>query len=106
MVTTGWDIYDNLITTTEVLDLFDRTVTCQQWVDHPIGVVLAIGGYKNDSVITCGGFYDYDGIDKCFKMEPTKVTEITGLKIGSYGSGGGIIQDSLIISGGYGKHIF
>ena len=104
LVTTGYN--NGYITSTEVIDLNDPNVTCQQWPDYPIDVYDGVGGYLNDSVITCGGFYDYDGIDKCFKMEPTKVTEITGLKIGSYGSGGGIIQDSLIISGGYGKHIF
>ena len=109
LVTTGWDIYDNLITTTEVLDLSDRTVTCQQWVDHPIGVVLAIGGYKNDSVITCGGtFYSGTSVinDRCFKMEPSKATEIGGLELGSRapGRGGGIFKDSLLVSGGNTKN--
>ena len=100
MVTTG-------VKSSEVIDLNNPYVTCQQWPDYPIDVVTAVGGYVNESVITCGGrLSNDDETDRCFKMEPSKTTEIPGLNIGSYASGGGIIQDSLVVSGGYGKHIF
>ena len=102
LVTTGYK--SGYINSSEVIDLFYSNVTCQQWPDYPIGVRYAVGGYLDDYVITCGG-YSNDGVtDRCFKMEPSKVTEITGLETGSYVSGGGIIQDSFIISGGVGKH--
>ena len=102
LVTTGYK--SGYINSSEVIDLFYSNVTCQQWPDYPIGVRYAVGGYLDDYVITCGG-YSNDGVtDRCFKMEPSKVTEITGLGTGSYVSGGGIIQDSFIISGGVGKH--
>ena len=104
MVTTGWYNGD-YIRSSEIIDLNNPSVTCQQWPDFPIDVNRAVGGYINESVITCGGWSN--GVtDKCFKMEPSKTTEIPGLNIGSYYSGGGIIQDSLVVSGGYGKHIF
>ena len=106
MVTTGWYNGD-YIRSSEIIDLNNPSVTCQQWPDYPIGVHFGVGGYINDSVIICGGYSNNgDVIDKCFKMEPSKTTEIPGLNIGSYASGGGIIQDSLVVSGGYGKHIF
>ena len=104
MVTTGYN--SGYIRSSEVIDLNNPSVTCQQWPDYPIDVYRAVGGYINESVITCGG-YSINGVtDKCFKMEPSKTTEIPGLNIGSYYSGGGIIQDSLVVSGGRGKHIF
>ena len=104
MVTTG--SYSGYIRSSEVIDLNNPSVTCQQWPDFPIDVRQAVGGYINESVITCGGLSNNGVTDKCFKMEPSKTTEIPGLKIGSYRSGGGIIQDSLVVSGGRGKHIF
>ena len=105
MVTTGWYNGD-YIRSSEIIDLNNPSVTCQQWPDYPIGVQHGVGGFVNDSVITCGGYSNGDATDKCFKMEPSKTTEIPGLNIGSYRSGGGIIQDSLVVSGGSGKHIF
>ena len=104
MVTTGYYNGD-YIRSSEVIDLNNPSVTCQQWPDSPIDVRWAVGGYINESVITCGGRLSNGYVtDRCFKMEPSKTTEIPGLKIGSYDSGGGIIQDSLVVSGGYGKH--
>ena len=106
MVTTGYYNGD-YIRSSEVIDLNNPDVTCQQWPDYPIDNYAGVGGYINESVITCGGRLPNNGVtDRCFKMDPSKTTEIPGLKIGSYRSGGGIIQDSLVVSGGYGKHIF
>ena len=106
MVTTGY-YNSGDIRSSEVIDLNNPSVTCQQWPDFPIDVRVAVGGYVNESVITCGGRLSNGGVtDKCFKMEPSKTTEIPGLNIGSSYSGGGIIQDSLVVSGGRGKHIF
>ena len=105
MVTAGYNY--GYIRSSEVIDLNNPDVTCQQWLDFPFDVRLAVGGYINESVITCGGRLSNGYVtDRCFKTEPSKTTEIPGLKIGSYASGGGIIQDSLVVSGGYGKHIF
>ena len=108
MVTTGYNSGNGgYIRSSEVIDLNNPDVTCQQWLDFPFDVRLAVGGYINESVITCGGRLANGYVtDRCFKTEPSKTTEIPGLKIGSWLSGGGIIQDSLVVSGGWGKHIF
>ena len=106
MVTNGWLLNNGYIRSSEIIDLNNPNVSCQQWPDYPIDVRYAVGGYINESVITCGGVSNGDVTDRCFKMEPSKTTEIPSLKIGSYFSGGGIIQDSLLVSGGSGKHIF
>ena len=105
MVTAGFNYnIGDYIRSSEVIDLSNPNVNCQQWPDYPINVNYGVGGYINESVITCGGYSNGYATDRCFKMEPSKTTEIPGLKIGSYDSGGGIIQDSLVVSGGYGKH--
>ena len=75
-------------------------------MDFPIGVEYAVGGYTNDFVITCGG-NSYDLVnDLCFKMEPSKITQIKGLpSYGTQNAAGGFLRDSLVVSGGFGKHI-
>ena len=108
LVTAGY--YDgNYVTSSEVIALNSPDVSCQPWMDYPIGVEYAVGGYTNDFVIACGGnSYDFVN-DFCFKIEPSKITQINGLQYASQYSGGGILHDSLVVSGGAtdtGMHIF
>ena len=106
LVTTGYDSNGDYITSSEVIDLLNPNVTCQDWPDYPIGVRGAIGGFLDESVLACGG-YSNDGVtDRCFKLDQSKVSEIPGLKVGSRLSAGGIINHKMIITGGYGKHTF
>ena len=104
MVTTGSN--NGYITSSEVIDLLNPNVTCQDWPDYPIGVVGSIGGFLDESVLACGGSSNDGVTDRCFKLDQSKVSEIPGLKVGSYRSAGGIINHKMIITGGWGKHIF
>ena len=106
MVTTGRYNNGTYITSSEVIDLLNPNVTCQDWPDYPIGVVGSIGGFLDESVLACGGSFNGHVTDRCFKLDQSKVSEIPGLKVGSYGSAGGIINHKMIITGGIGKHIF
>ena len=105
MVTTGYK-NGEYITSSEVIDLLNPNVTCQDWPDYPIGVEGAIGGFLDESVLACGGYSNGHVTDRCFKLDQSKVSEIPGLKVGSYSSAGGIINHKMIITGGWGKHIF
>ena len=105
MVTTGY-YNGEYITSSEVIDLLNPNVTCQDWPDYPISVKLAVGVFLDESVLACGGLSNDGVTDRCFKLDQSKVSEIPGLKVGSYDSAGGIINHKMIITGGYGKHIF
>ena len=104
MVTTGSN--NGYITSSEVIDLLNPNVTCQDWPDYPIGVYQSVGEFVDESVLACGGYSNDGATDRCFKLDQSKVSEIPGLKVGSYSSAGGIINHKMIITGGYGKHIF
>ena len=104
MVTTGYN--GGYITSSEVIDLLNPNVTCQDWPDYPIGVRWAIGVFLDESVLACGGLSNGHVTDRCFKLDQSKVSEIPGLKVGSYLSAGVTFNQKLIITGGLGKHIF
>ena len=106
MVTTGLDKYGEYITSSEVIDLLNPNVTCQDWPVYPIGVFQSVGEFVDESVLACGGSSNDGVTDRCFKLDQSKVSEIPGLKVGSAYSAGGIINHKMIISGGSGKHIF
>ena len=105
MVTTGLK-NGEYITSSEVIDLLNPNVTCQDWPDYPIGVYESVGEFVDESVLACGGYSNGHVTDRCFKLDQSKVSEIPGLKVGSYSSAGGIINHKMIITGGSGKHIF
>ena len=102
MVTSGL-INGYYVTQSEVLDLLDPTVSCDPWIDYPLGVFGAVGTLlqSEELLITCGGSSSYaDAITNCYLLEPTKVTEIGGLHTGSFSSAAGLFSNSLFIAGG------
>ena len=105
MVTTGYK-NGEYITSSEVIDLLNPNVTCQDWPDYPIGVARSVGVFLDEFVLACGGLSNDGVTDRCFKLDQSKVSEIPGLKVGSRQSASGIINHKMIITGGWGKHIF
>ena len=48
LVTTGYK-NGEYITSSEVIDLLNPNVTCQDWPDYPIGVSYAVGEFLEES---------------------------------------------------------
>ena len=107
LVTTGTSGGYN--TQSEVIDLLDPTKKCQPWADYPIGVDAAAGLFVQDKMIVCGGDSTYEAgsgaVDQCFEMGPTEVVEAAILETGSYSSALGIFDQSVFLTGGFGKDL-
>ena len=81
----------------------NSSITCQV-LDYNFGVAEAVGGLiQEEYMIICGGYStdpNYIPHDKCFKMESSQVTEITGLNVASYSSAACVFGSDLFVTGG------
>ena len=64
LVITGYP-YDESIHS-EVIDVGNEDLTCQDFTDAPYKIEGGTGGLINNKIVICGGYDDHHGTDKCW----------------------------------------
>ena len=92
---------------TEVIDLEDSNVECEDLEDYPMEVDNAFGASLASTPIICGGYFHTSGFDasghssdKCFKYKEGKWQNFSTMIEGRYSAVGIVYNNALHIFGG------
>ena len=88
-------------TKSEIIDLADPNAKCKPWADYPLAVNSSVGQMIGDKVVICGGYGSKGPVDKCYKVGPESVEAMPNLSTPKYYSSGGVLNESLVVTGGF-----
>ncbi len=100
LVINGYAGYDKRLADTEVLDLINPDLKCQNLAPFAKGKWGATGALVNTSAVVCGG-YDGDYSNECHTISKSNITFLTHLDTKRSGAASIAVNNTLWVLGGY-----
>ena len=106
MISTGHLFGNSATTKTEVINIGNETLTCQDLENYPLEIRSGVGSNIGSFPVICGG-YGYESessLNQCYRLMAGEWQQFATMNSRRYGAAGIVLSNSLIIFGGYETH--
>ena len=103
LVSTGHLLSNSATKTTEIINLGNDTLTCQDLENYPLEIRSGVGSNIGSFPAICGG-YGYESgssLNQCHRLMAGEWQQFATMNSRRYGAAGIFLSNSLIIFGGY-----
>ena len=96
LVSTGYTSWR----TTEIIDLSNEEVTCQDLGNYPLDIAEGVGLNIGSFPVICGGFDGSGSINQCYQLVEGEWKEFASIKVGRVWAAGIVYKNKFYIFGG------
>ena len=95
LVATGWPEED-CMANSEVMDLVDKSLSCQNLAPFAKKTRGAIGALVNGIPLICGGYSSFGYSDECYKITKSMTSLVTKMNSKRYGADSVVVDNNLL----------
>ena len=88
-------------TKTEIINLDNESLTCQDLEDFPLAIQGAVGSNTGSFPVICGGWDGSESVKQCHRLESGRWQHFATMNSSRYGAAGIVLGNSLMVFGGY-----
>ena len=97
LIATGMDTNDNPVSTSELIDLsLDDDDQCFNWMDYPLELYAATGGFLGNTPVICGGSSFGQDMDECYSLNGERSKFVTKMSETRSGAASIVLNETIL----------